>query len=155
MGTQMKNLDSSLSFSHTSLSLENSKTDPDSITSLQPTSSILMQIPHLSPWLWNHLPLTRILVSSLVLQPTLHMYACVLSWFSCVRLFETPWTAACQAPLSMGFSRQEYWSGLPFPSPGHLLTQGSNPGLPHCRWILYHLSHQGSFLSFKNDFKEN
>ena len=33
--------------------------------------------------------------------------------------FETPWTVACQAPLSMGFSRQDYWSGLPFPSPGH------------------------------------
>ena len=37
--------------------------------------------------------------------------------FSCVRLFLTPWTAAYQAPLSMGFSRQEYWSGLPLPSP--------------------------------------
>ena len=36
---------------------------------------------------------------------------------SCVRLFMTPWTAACQAPLSMGFSRQEYWSGVPSPSP--------------------------------------
>ena len=36
---------------------------------------------------------------------------------SCVRLFETPWTAAYQAPLSMGFSRQEYWSGVPLPSP--------------------------------------
>ena len=36
---------------------------------------------------------------------------------SCVRLFETPWTAAYQAPPSMGFSRQEHWSGLPFPSP--------------------------------------
>ena len=35
-----------------------------------------------------------------------------------VRLFATPWTVACQAPLSMGFSRQEYWSGLPCPSPG-------------------------------------
>ena len=35
-----------------------------------------------------------------------------------VRLFSTPWTVACQVPLSMGFSRQEYWSGLPFPSPG-------------------------------------
>ena len=34
-----------------------------------------------------------------------------------VQLFVTPWTVACQAPLSMGFSRQEYWSGLPFPSP--------------------------------------
>ena len=37
-----------------------------------------------------------------------------------VRLFATPWTVAHQAPLSMGFSRQEYWSGLPFPSPGDL-----------------------------------
>ena len=37
---------------------------------------------------------------------------------SCIQLFVTPWTVACQAPLSMGFSRQEYWSGLPFPSPG-------------------------------------
>ena len=37
-----------------------------------------------------------------------------------VRLFVTPWTVAQQAPLSMGFSRQEYWSGLPFPSPGDL-----------------------------------
>ena len=48
-----------------------------------------------------------------------------------VRLFATPWTVAYQAPLSMGFSRQEYWSGLPFPSPGDLPTQGLNPGLPH------------------------
>ena len=40
-----------------------------------------------------------------------------------------------QAP-SMGFSRQEYWSGLPFPSPGNFPTQGSNPGLPHCRQTL-------------------
>ena len=42
----------------------------------------------------------------------------LLSSFSCVRLFVTPWTVGCQAPLSMGFSRQEYWSGLPFPFPG-------------------------------------
>ena len=42
-----------------------------------------------------------------------------------VWLFATPWTVACQAPLSMGFSRQEYWSRLPFPSPGNL----SNPGI--------------------------
>ena len=43
---------------------------------------------------------------------------CMLSHFSCVRLFATPSTIAYQAPLSMGFSRQEYWSGLPCPSPG-------------------------------------
>ena len=41
----------------------------------------------------------------------------LLSCFSRVRLLVTPWTAAYQAPLSMGFSRQEYWSGLPLPSP--------------------------------------
>ena len=50
--------------------------------------------------------------------------ACVhrtlLCTLSCVRLFVTPWTVAHQAPLSMGFSRQEYWSGLPFPIPGDL-----------------------------------
>ena len=115
-----------------------------------------------------------------------------------VRLFRTPWTAAYQAHPSMGFSRQEYWSGVPVPSPYFtvtlpqlcisvqfscsvmsdslqphrlqptrflhpwdfpgkntgvgchfllqeiFLTQGLNPGLPHCRQTLYHLSHQGS-----------
>ena len=43
---------------------------------------------------------------------------------SCVLLFATPWTVACQAPLSMKSSRQEYWSGLPFPPPGYLLDSG-------------------------------
>ena len=43
-----------------------------------------------------------------------------------------------------GFSRQEYCSGLPCPLQGIFLTQGSNPGLLHCRQMLYHLSHQGS-----------
>ena len=57
---------------------------------------------------------------------------------SCPTL-STPWTVACQASLSMGFSRQEYWSGLPFPSPGIFPTQGSNPGLLHSRQILYWL----------------
>ena len=60
------------------------------------------------------------------------------------QLFATPWTGACQAPLSMEFSRQEYWSGLHALLQGIFPTQGSNPGFPHCRWILYHLSHQGS-----------
>ena len=45
-----------------------------------------------------------------------------------VQLFATPWTVAHQAPLSMGFSRQEYWSGLPFPSPGDL----PDPGIKQC-----------------------
>ena len=47
-----------------------------------------------------------------------------------VRLFGTPWTVAHQAPLSMGFSRQEYWSGLPFPSPGELPDPGTEPVSP-------------------------
>ena len=102
-----------------------------------------------------------------------------------VPLFPTPRTVARQAPLSMGFSRQEHQSGLQFPPPGCCMrvkvaqscptlcdpmdytvhgilhirilewvafplrqgifpTQGSNPGVPHCRWILYQLSHKGS-----------
>ena len=48
----------------------------------------------------------------------------VLSSFSCVQLFATPWTVALQAPLSIGFSRQEYWNGLSFPSPGDLPDPG-------------------------------
>ena len=47
-----------------------------------------------------------------------------------VRLFATPWTVAYQVPPSMGFSRQEYWSGLPFPSPGDLPDPGIEPGSP-------------------------
>ena len=56
-----------------------------------------------------------------------YKYACMLSR---VRLFATPWTVACQAPLSMGFSRQEYWSGLPFPPPGNLSDPGIEPASP-------------------------
>ena len=47
---------------------------------------------------------------------------CVLSRFSCVRLFATPWTVARQAAWSMGFSRQEYWSGLLFPPPVYIYS---------------------------------
>ena len=52
---------------------------------------------------------------------------CVLSCFSCVRPFATQWTVAHQAPLSKGFSRQEYWSGLPCPPPGDLPNPRINP----------------------------
>ena len=55
------------------------------------------------------------------------MTVCVCAQLlNCVRLFETPWTVARQAPLSMRSSRQEYWSGLPFPSPGDT-TNGLKP----------------------------
>ena len=52
------------------------------------------------------------------------------SSLSCVQLFVTPWTVAHQAPLSMGFARQEYWSGLPFPPPGDLPEPGIKPTPP-------------------------
>ena len=52
------------------------------------------------------------------------MFCSVLSH---VQLFATPWTIALQAPLSMGFSRQEYWRGLPFPTPGDLPNPGIEP----------------------------
>ena len=50
-----------------------------------------------------------------------------------VQLFAAPWTIAYQGPLSTGFSRQEYWSGLQFPSPGDLRNQGIEPGSPSFR----------------------
>ena len=56
---------------------------------------------------------------------------------SCLTLCNPMDSSMLQAPLSMRFSRQEYWSGLPFPSPGIFPTEGSNPGLLHCRQILY------------------
>ena len=58
---------------------------------------------------------------------TLCVHACMISHFSHVWLFATPWTGARQAPLSMGFSRQAYWSGLPRPPPGDLPDPGTEP----------------------------
>ena len=55
---------------------------------------------------------------------------CVCQFLSQVWIFATPQTVACQAPPSTGFSRQEYWSGLPFPSLGDLLDSGIKPGSP-------------------------
>ena len=62
------------------------------------------------------------------------MTACVLSCFSCIWLFATLWTIAHQDLPSMGFSRQEYWSGLPCSPPGIFLTQGLNPRF---LWLLH------------------
>ena len=61
--------------------------------------------------------------------PQIHLHVKVKS-LSRVRLFVTPWTVAYQASPSMGFSRQEYWSGLLFPSPGDLPDPGIKPGSP-------------------------
>ena len=74
-------------------------------------------------------------------------FACISSsncFSSCVRLFATPWTAACQAPLSMSFPRQEYWTGLPFPSPGDLPDPGIKPTSPALAGGFLPLSHQRS-----------
>ena len=77
--------------------------------------------------------------------------ACVLSHFSRVWFFVTVGTVAHQAPLSMGFSRQEYWSGLPCPPPGDLLYLGTQPAFPEVPALQANsllLSHWGSpFLS--------
>ena len=71
-----------------------------------------------------------------------HFEALVISH---VQFFATLWTVLCQTPLSMGFFRQEYWSGLPFPPPRELPDPESTCllCLLHCRWILYPLSHGG------------
>ena len=68
--------------------------------------------------------------------------ACMLSHFSCIQLFATPWTVALQAPLPTGFSRQEHWSGLSCSPPAHL----ADPGIKSASlmshwiywWVLYH-----------------
>ena len=64
-------------------------------------------------------------------------------------------TVACQAPLSMGFSRQEYWSGLPFPALGIFLTQGLNPHLLHWQADSLPVGHLGSPHLTKRDVNEN
>ena len=68
--------------------------------------------------------------SGCILATSYLCYMCVLVRFSRVRLFATPWTVAHQAPLSLGFSRQEYWNGLPCPFPGDLPDSGIEPVSP-------------------------
>ena len=63
-------------------------------------------------------------------EPYLNLGKEKVKSLSCVRLFATPWTVAYQASPSMGFSRQEYWSRLPFPSPGDLPNPGIEPQSP-------------------------
>ena len=65
----------------------------------------------------------------------------MLSCFSHVQLSATLWTIACQVPLSMGFSRQEYWSGLPCPTPGDLPDPGMKPVSPALQMDSFLLSH--------------
>ena len=77
------------------------------------------------------------------------MRVCILSHFGHVQLFVTPWTVAHQAPLSMGFSRQEYWSGLPRPPPGDLpdrALESASPVSPALQADSLPLSHRESRL---------
>ena len=76
-----------------------------------------------------------------------YIHRAVLSHCSCVRLFATPIDLTHQAPLSMRFSRQEYWSGLPRPSPGDLPDPGVKPTSPEAPTLQadsLRLIHQGS-----------
>ena len=73
--------------------------------------------------------------------------------FSCVRLFVTPWTVAHQAPLSMEFSRKEYWSGLPFPPSADLPKTGMEPASPDSPALTgdsLTLGHLGSPFSWRH-----
>ena len=85
------------------------------------------------PFAASWVDLTIIVLSEVSQRKTkYHMQSlmCCAQSLSCVRLFVSPWTVACQAPLSMGFSRQEYWSELPCPPPGDLLNPGIKPNSP-------------------------
>ena len=78
------------------------------------------------------------------------LHVCMLSQFSCGQLFVTLWTVAWRALLSMGFSRQEHWSGLPWPPPGDLPDLGiecMSLCLLHCRQIFNRWAREASFLS--------
>ena len=81
------------------------------------------------------------------------MYICArvcVCVFSCVWLFMTPWTVACQGPLSMGFSRQEYWRGLPFPSSGESYQpkfESASFASPALQVESLPMSHQGKAIN--------
>ena len=73
-----------------------------------------------------------------------NIFAVAVQSLNCFRLFEVPWTVAHQTSLFMGFPRQEYWSGLPFPSPKDLLDPGLEPTSPASQTDSLPLSRQAS-----------
>ena len=102
-------------------------------------------------WLRFRAPNTRGLGSIPSQETTSHipqLRVHVLSLVSSVWLFATPWTVALQPPLSMGFSRQEHWSGLPCPLPGDLPDPGIKPA--SYAWQVDSLNHRGCLLSAFN-----
>ena len=90
------------------------------IESVMPSNHLILCRPLLLPLIF---PSIRVLVLGILLL-------LLLSHFSHVQFFVTPCPVACQAPPSMGFSRQEYWIGLPFPTPGDLPDPRIEPGSP-------------------------
>ena len=90
------------------------------------------------------------MIKQTVIYPYTGMY--VLSLFRTVWLFATLWTVARWGPLSMGFPRQEYWSGLSFPSPGDLPDPGIEPGSPALQADSLSLSHQDSPQQYKENY---
>ena len=103
---------------------------------------------HRLPWWFRGsdsvLPAQEVWVQSLARGPRLHTpHVCCAQPLRRVWLCD-PRTVARRLVCPWGLSTQEYWSGLPCPPPGIFPTQGWKLGLPHCRRILYHLSHQGS-----------
>ena len=90
-------------------------------------------------------PFLSCIVSALLLKSSFLRSKVKVKSLSCVQLFATPWTVAYKVPPSMEFSRQEHWSGLPFPSPGHLPDPGVEPVSPALQADAFTcLSHQGS-----------
>ena len=86
---------------------------------------------HTQPWSWTHADYSPGTKSDYRRISLYNLLDCIdMCVPSHVRLSAAPWTIVYQAPLSMGFSRQEYWSGLPFPSPGDLPDSGTEPMPP-------------------------
>ena len=127
------------------------------LTILTEVSTICAQCSRNSKYLSN--PYSKVTHDSLFINSRYFL----ASWsimkvksLSCVRLFVTLWTTACQDSLSVGFSRQEYWSGLPFPSPGDVPNPGMEPRSPALQADALPSCHQRSlgqpqFLPDNND----
>ena len=87
------------------------------------------------------------IIMKLYIYICIYISICLLSGFSHVWFFVTPWTVVHKAPLSMEFSRQEHWSGLPFPSPAHWHVPPQIPLSPELQWWTHHLPwSQGGLL---------
>ena len=85
-----------------------------------------------------HYRISDIQTRRCLLKMLLSFHMCYMLSCSVMSDSVTPWTVACQIPLCMEFSRQEYWSGLPFPSPGDLPDPGTEPASPALQVILNH-----------------